>query len=436
MKYQTLGMLCLLAANSASAKTLYVDGQTQNSGAECTKAAPCLTMQEAITLAERNDRIVVGPGYYSEGTLMLDEDGIKLESVAGSKATFLVSDGPELINATGNKIVIGKKGKGFSLWREDESAENGTVMIRGTGDKIKIEGNSFWPFDYTYGSNQSGPIIELTGTDAATIRHNYLGAGKAGINIVSDGRANHIIDSNRLEDMQGSCIDLTLDAGGNAKIRKNFMTACREVQSDSRAGNSAGIRVATSMGGGKATIQDNSVTRTPIGFYVVGAPHLVQRNVHTFGREHVIVEAADKVQIKDNLGQFISYGYTLDADVTNATISGNRLNSNQPLVHIRELESSLKSFTNNQLVRRTSSSFGPGPLCPVSLGGDNYPDGIVLKKNSWGGFAEGMGNDSPNLDTYADCDATNAEIAYNNFSITFDGVSKNASVKVKDKSPF
>ena len=426
------GLLCLAAASAVPAKTLYVDWNSSFiDNSQCTKNNPCDSIGAALVQATKGSKIIVYPGWYSE-QVVIDKENIKLESLAGPRNTFIANDAAAIISVTGENAVIGKKGKGFGIWRDTESAENSTVAIHSTANKIRIEGNHLWPFDFTYGSSQSGAIIELVGTDKATITGNWFEAAKNGIVITSDEKASHLIQENEMYRMQGDCIRMTLNGGGSAKIRKNNLNSCRVQEGQNRMGDSHGILVDFLGVTGKATITDNVVQRTPIGYSVSGGNHVLQRNQHTSGRTGYIFNDADKPQLRDSLTQFMEQAVFLNENVTNATINNNYFHANEVLVHERMGTSSLKSFANNEIAQRSS---GPGYLCAIATGGDSYPDGIVFKKNHWGGFAPALGSAAPDFPGEPDCSGTNAQTAFNNGQLQFDPIFKTAKFKYKDKSP-
>ena len=424
---------CLLCSAVLHAKSLYVDQNSSFIGPDCTKRNPCGSIIDALGVAANNDKIIVYPGWYS-GSLSITQDRLKLESVTGARHTFIASDDASIIEVSGNGVTIGRSGKGFGIWKEDEdSVTNDTVGVSVTADKVKIEGNRIWLIDFVYGNGGSGAAIEVNGNQAI-IKKNWIEASMEGIVISGDGRAKHQITENEMYRMQGDCIRVESNGGGKAKITKNSMSACRVVEGASRDGDSHGILVNFFGTTGKATIADNTVERTPIGFSVSGGAHLLQRNQHTIGRTAFILNDGDKPQIKDSATAFVEQAVYMNQNVTNATVSGNYLYANEILFHDRPDTSSLRSFTKNEVFRRTS---GPGAQCAIAAASSDYSaEPINFSRNHWGAFAPALGSAAPDLAGDAACAATNAQTAEAAGDITFNGVFTTPPVKYKDRTPF
>jgi hypothetical protein len=79
-----LALGCLVGGIS-EAKTLYVENWG-GAGSPCTKAEPCSSIRHVLSSAGKNDRIVVGPGRYTSNTLVINHEGLRLESTAGRLA--------------------------------------------------------------------------------------------------------------------------------------------------------------------------------------------------------------------------------------------------------------------------------------------------------------------------------------------------------------
>jgi hypothetical protein len=113
------------------------------------------------------------------------------------------------------------------------------------------------------------------------------------------------------------------------------------------------------------------------------------------------------------------------------TISGNHFTANEILFHGRQDTSSIKSFSNNEIRRRTS---GPGELCAINTSDFDYSaDNIEFQKNHWGAFSTLFGDPRPLGDPA--CAGTQSEIAFNNGEITFNAIFETARFKYKDRSP-
>ena len=140
----------------SSAATRYVEKWgDDNNAPDCTKGSPCQSITAALDASAKNDRIVVGPGTYTQPTLIIDIPGLQLFSTLGRHATTIISEtGRHAVRIAGSKVRIGRKGKGFTVtgaWRGGVySAPVGFVpgqsgihidVEDGTG--IKIEGNRF-----------------------------------------------------------------------------------------------------------------------------------------------------------------------------------------------------------------------------------------------------------------------------------------------------
>jgi len=103
---------------TAFAKTLYVEKFGQ--GTTCFRVDPCSTVTEALAVATKNSKILIGPGDYREA-LVIDIDGIKLESTGGQYVTLIRTDrdsliGTPAITVMANRVSIGKKnGKGLYI---------------------------------------------------------------------------------------------------------------------------------------------------------------------------------------------------------------------------------------------------------------------------------------------------------------------------------
>jgi hypothetical protein len=117
MRLLPLALAAVAIAGSAGARTVYV-GNDGLDGAACgTKAAPCRSISQGITLAAAGDTVLVGPGYYGDldGDGNLGEPGeegvgfitltkaVRVISRDGAAATYI--DGSQPLDATPNTPV-------------------------------------------------------------------------------------------------------------------------------------------------------------------------------------------------------------------------------------------------------------------------------------------------------------------------------------------
>lgn len=431
-RYSVVYLSFLLMAPVAHSATLYVNQAARTTGMDCVKKEPCATIEDAMNAATKGSRVIVYPGWYQENVL-ISEDNIKLESLTGPRNTFIAYDGADIINVTGENAAIGKKGKGFGIWADPESSTNSTIGVFFSSEKIKIEGNHFWGIDFDYATDHASFAIQGSNANKATIKGNWMEGWLGGINWFSNGKAKNLIQENEMYRMQGDCIFVDHFGGGSTKIVKNNLNACRDVEGGSRSGSASGITVNFFGTPGKATVADNVVQRTPVGYVLNGGVAVFQRNQHVIGRETFLLSNTDKSQVKDNLTQFVEQAVLLANDVTNATVSGNFFNTNQILTHDRPDTSSIKAFTKNEIVRRAS---GPGELCAIyALSNDYSADPIELAGNHWGGF-DGDGDGEPNLSTDPACTGSTQDMAYQAGTILFPKpATTNVVPKFKDRSP-
>lgn len=138
----------LLGSGVAAAKTRYVEKWGADIAGACSKTAPCATIGFVIGESSDNDRIIVGPGEYAE-QLLLDREGLKLESSTGRNSTFLKANvsTSNIMSITEGKVQVGKVGKGFTLYGTSSSGLGTSNAIRidtlSQAGRIKIQGNRF-----------------------------------------------------------------------------------------------------------------------------------------------------------------------------------------------------------------------------------------------------------------------------------------------------
>ena len=176
----TVALALTTIANVLFARTLYVEKWGDDTSINCSRKAPCLTLQRAIGLASNNDKVTVGPGEYLTPSLQIAARGMKLYSTAGRHATILRTNAPSTLNITTTHVRVGKKGKGFTFLSDSSGGLAGVVVETSIHNAhIKIEGNSFGlprnssntPLDDF--SNHYGLLVN-SGGGKITVRNNIF----------------------------------------------------------------------------------------------------------------------------------------------------------------------------------------------------------------------------------------------------------------------
>ncbi len=321
-RYVAGGVFTLVLAavtTMAHGKTWLVETWGSDSLGCGSRVVPCATLSHALTLARKNDRIVVGPGIHF-GSLVIDQNahgplsGIKLYSAAGRFATRLTPDtaGPMITVAQPN-VRVGAKGKGFTIYPLGPG-NRGVYTDTNGADRLRIEGNYFRRAEY-------GILIQ---GDRVQIRDNIF---------------------NEIEFRGISC-----NACPRGQIRDNqFHTTVDSAQADIYVSQSEGMTIAgnlffqdTDIGGQAAgiltqgsvkrvTIRDNTFTNVDgIGVSVVNADGArIQGNIlYSSGDDAMAIHQLTddrSPQVRDNLTIF-SGGSGILVDVLgNAGITGNTL---------------------------------------------------------------------------------------------------------------
>lgn len=142
MKYQTITFLAFIyLAPPTFAATLHVQmwGEAMPCGS---KSVPCASITDAVLGASPGDKILVGPGSYTEN-VVIDKERIRLQSTAGARSTIIRADDPDFaaISVSARKVQVGKRYKGFSVTGSTEPTEGGIHITSSTYDLVKIEGN-------------------------------------------------------------------------------------------------------------------------------------------------------------------------------------------------------------------------------------------------------------------------------------------------------
>ena len=128
-----LAAAILTASTAAWGGILRVETWGADSAACGGTSDPCATITQAVANAGQNDRILVGPGVYAGG-FTLSERGMRLESTAGARAT-IVSGGAVGITVTGDRVMVGRKQRGFTV----EGATGAGVLVSGA-ERVLVEG--------------------------------------------------------------------------------------------------------------------------------------------------------------------------------------------------------------------------------------------------------------------------------------------------------
>ncbi len=133
--------LFVLLSAGANAATLYVEKWGRTTAGCGSRNDPCSTINAAIAQPGfgTNARIRVGPGIYPE-SVFFTMDGVRLESMAGARVTMLRTPlaGDMVIHAQGDRVQIGRRGKGFTV---TGATGNLSAGIRVEGYKPRVEGN-------------------------------------------------------------------------------------------------------------------------------------------------------------------------------------------------------------------------------------------------------------------------------------------------------
>ena len=142
----SFSLLLTLATPVTSAATRYVEMWGTDAVGPCAKTNPCFAIGTAIDVSGKNDRIVVGPGTYTETNLSIQppREGLRLESTAGRHATTIVSgNGGSVLTIEAVRVKVGKKGKGFTFIGATNNAASAGINVNVPEESaaIRIEGN-------------------------------------------------------------------------------------------------------------------------------------------------------------------------------------------------------------------------------------------------------------------------------------------------------
>ena len=235
-------LLCVIAAvmalssSLAVAKNIYVErwGRT-GPGPICgSKSTPCSTVSKALTLASKNDRILVGPGFYI-GNFDVAVEGLRLESTQGPNVTILWAENndQDIINVQQRKVRIGRKGRGFTFGNATANLTSGVRVQSAVLDGIRVEGNVF----------QENRVGVWMAGEKNLIRGNQL-LNSVNTAIYAQGTDKLQIRDNRIVQDEGNGIWLW--DSSNGIVQDNFIS-----------GANIGIRLNDSSQGNR--IADNAV---------------------------------------------------------------------------------------------------------------------------------------------------------------------------------
>lgn len=152
----------------SESKTLYVERWGQNTDSCGSKSNPCQLISYALSQrAKRNDRIIVGPGFYLDnitvGTNDLGEplSGLKIESAGGRNVTIVeaAESDSSVFEVRQPNVRIGKKGKGFSVTGAIIGVNSGIEFADAIADRGKVEGNL--SFENANGFKLAGDKIQV-----------------------------------------------------------------------------------------------------------------------------------------------------------------------------------------------------------------------------------------------------------------------------------
>ncbi len=395
-------------APAAAAKTSYVD-VFGDDGNDCSRSAPCETIGEGVTKAGANGRIIVGPGTYSEA-VVIDQDGVRLTSVAGANATTIMADpgsGVSVVNSSAGKTTIGQRRKGFTILMDHALAQPDTgIWI--AEDRAKVEGNII---DGTVDGGDDQDFGVLIEGKNATVRHNQIYNFRlSGIELEKNesqewSKEKYIVSDNEISvrPSQGSCIDVQSGPASANKILNNRLHCYYYGISNSHSFPGVDNETKTND-----RLQGNVIDTFDNGIYVTRGNPNISKNLIRNAATGVYLENTYKANVKDNLlfdpgtdGVLAEDpGATLTDD--QLTISGNTIlnasgGTSQP---IRLDDVVTKQVARNNLLG--------GFYCPMDVRFDSVDQEptknngtLALSKNFWGDL-----NDSDGIpDEFSNCTA-------------------------------
>ena len=357
-------LLCMVAgltSGEAWSRTFYVE-IFGDINVECSRARPCDSISYAISLAGSNDRVLVGPGLYS-GSVVLMEPGVKLISIAGSRATSVFTSPGMMavdVDFMADRAVIGQRGKGFSF----VGAFNGTDGIRVAAKRVKVEGNSI------LGNAAGGSAITVTGSGTA-IRNNQVNGFGIGIHFPSGmEKSKHLVSDNHIAQTSSHCIQLSSGQRSNNRVRDNVLDSC----------GGWGIDVITTADNAISgdVIQNNAIDFAVTGgINVAGGNPRVQRNfVNTLGTDGIAVNETSSARIQDNLVDYSINALALGAANEKLAVTGNTVVSASHGVQLDANAIVPSSFSRN--------NFYDIAICALEFANATVQGEMVLSRNFWG----------------------------------------------------
>lgn len=294
------GGLLMMVSSVALAKTWYVEAWGEDI-TECgSKIDPCALISYVVeNLADKSDKVIVGPGIYSDNIEIQEYsngplDGLTLESTAGRYGTIIVAENPyfPVITIAQAKVRIGRKGKGFTLRGSDEQG----ILVDGADfPSLKIEGNQ---------ATQNGMGFSLQG-DKIQVRYNIARSNTdEGIECSECPSAN--IQHNEAVGNGSSGLSLAGDAF-KATVRNNKV-----------GGNFDGIYVSAEIGTEKVTIKDNVMENNKgAGLYSRRlAGGTIQSNIVTrYSGAGNPEDYEQGMEIRDDDGSKVRYNVVLGSEV-------------------------------------------------------------------------------------------------------------------------
>lgn len=258
-------MVCVLCGvtSLSHAATRYVEtwGNDMANLPNCKKSTPCRTIGAVLGVSGANDRIVVGPGTYTENGLnvLSFQSGLKLESSAGRHATTIESTiGNPALTVWAEKVRIGKKGKGFTfIGGVTEHLAGLYINAPGEFPRIRVEGNQFGlpreASDAAYsGYRNYHGLYVFAGGGKMQVRYNlFTNNDAAGFRC--DDCSQALIRDNRIEGNDGAGI--SIQNSGRVSILRNM----------ARANSSSGIHLS-----GFGKIKSNVSNRNLVGIGLSG----------------------------------------------------------------------------------------------------------------------------------------------------------------------
>ena len=369
------GCCVLLAAQAAQATTINVQAAYGSDGPGCgPKATPCQTLATAFALAGPNDKVVVGPGFYTVTATLAFQPGMQLTSTNGASATVIDgrSISGELFEAiSADKVVFGKKRKGFTVLMDGSVT---VAFFASLSNRVRVEGNRI----YNRSGASTGYAIFIGDGESPTVRYNTIYADPSGpftygLSTVatvpgSPFRKANVSDNEVMNSL--ICIQLVTsnDSPVVNKVSKNRFEGCSSVGIYVVNYDAAAVAYATSS---KDKYMGNVVQLAnggTAGIYLLGGNPQASKNLvdltdelgttsHGIGaafttkasiKDNVVVDNPSFVDSSIGIGDFFSGN-------TDLTISGNSLHDTRWAVRLVNFDG-IKAISKNNLMLVDGSS--------------------------------------------------------------------------------